>query len=81
MPMERGGIELGQEKDAFEAGVQAIGDRDIHNAILAGQRDGRFGAIFGQREETGAGAATEDDRQDAVKWNWFVRSGRWLLHG
>ena len=35
MPVQRGGIELGQNVNAFISGVDAIGDGHIHDAVLA----------------------------------------------
>lgn len=64
--MEGGGVELGEEVDAFEAGVDAIGDGDIDESIFTGERDGGFGAVFGEGEESGALAAAEDDGEDGI---------------
>jgi len=40
--MERGGIELGKDVNLVESGIDAVGYRDVHNAVLAAEWDGRF---------------------------------------
>jgi hypothetical protein len=64
--MKRSGIELGKQINAPEAGVDAVGDRDIDEAIFAGKWDGGFGAFFGQRKEARALAAAHDYRKDGT---------------
>jgi hypothetical protein len=53
-------VELGEQVNAPQTGVDAVGDRDIDEPILAGQRHRRFRAFFGQREQTRALAAAHD---------------------
>ena len=48
MAVERGGVELGEGVDACEARVQAVADGYVDEAIFAADRDGGFGAVFGQ---------------------------------
>ena len=63
VPMQGGGVELGEQVNAPQTGVDAVGDGDIDQAILAGQRHSRFGALLGQREQARALAATHDHRE------------------
>ncbi len=65
--MERAAVELRQQEDPAQTGVEAVADGDVDEAILAGQRHGGLGAIFRQREEAGAGPAAHDDRDDVVR--------------
>jgi len=64
--MERGGVELSQQVNATQPGINTVGDRDIDEAIFAGKWDGGFGAIFGQRKEARALAAAHDYRKDGA---------------
>jgi hypothetical protein len=48
--MEGGGVELGEEVNAFEAGVDAVRNGDIDEAIFAGERDSGFGSFTGEWE-------------------------------
>jgi len=52
--METRGIELGEDIDLSEACVNAVGDWYIHDAELAAEGYGRFGAFLGEREKTGS---------------------------
>ena len=61
VPVQRSRVELGEQIDAAQTGVDAVGDRDIHQPVFAGQRHGRLGALAGDRKQTGALAATHDD--------------------
>ena len=64
--VQRGGIELREHVDAAQPGIDAIGDRDIDEAIFARERHGRFRALLGQRKEAGARAAAHDDGQRII---------------
>ena len=57
-PRERGskkipGVELGQKINATQAGIDAVGNGDIDQAIFAGKRNGGLGAFFGQGKQAG----------------------------
>jgi len=79
--MQRCGIKLSEEINAFEPGVQAIGNRNIDNPIFTREGNSRFGAVFGQRKEPGTGTAAEDYGEDTVEGNGFIRPGYVPLHG
>ena len=64
VPVQRGGIELGQQVNAAQAGVDAVGNGDVHQPVFAGERHGGFGAFLGEREKARALAAAHDDAQD-----------------
>ena len=66
MAVERGGIELRQDVNAPEAGVDAIGDGNVHESVFAGERDGGLGAVPGEREEARALTAAHDDAEDVA---------------
>src|ERR1035438_9865805 len=61
--VQGGGVEHGQQVNTSQAGVDAVGDGDIDQTILAGQRYGRFGALLCQREQACALPAAQDDRK------------------
>ena len=64
--VQRGGIELRQQVDPVEAGVQTVRDGDVHQPVLAGQRDRRLGTVARERKEPRALAAAHDDRERVV---------------
>jgi hypothetical protein len=49
--VEGEGLVLGEDVDAAEVGVDAVGEGDVDDAVLAAKGDGGFGAIAGEREE------------------------------
>jgi len=57
VPVERKSFVLGKDEDAAQFGVNAIGKRDIDDAVDAAEGDGRFGAIASERIESLAGAS------------------------
>ena len=61
MAVERGGVELGECVDACEAGVQAVADGYVDEAIFAADRDCGFGAVFGQGIEARPCSAAQYD--------------------
>ena len=50
MPVQRRGIELGKQVNPAQAGIDAIGNRDVDDAIFAGERHSGLGALLGQRK-------------------------------
>ena len=58
------GLELREDEDPVDAAVDAVGDRDVDEAIFAGERHGGLGAVVGERLEARAATATEDDGDD-----------------
>ena len=65
--VERAAVELGEQEDPAEVGVEAVADGDVDQPVLAGERHRGLGAVLGQREEAGPGAAAHDDRDDVVR--------------
>lgn len=47
MPVEAGRVELGQAVHFVDVGVDAVGDRDINQAIVCSQRDSWLGPLLG----------------------------------
>ena len=66
VPVERRRIELRQDEDPPDVGVQAVADRDVDQPVLAADRHRRLRAVLREREEPGSLAAAEDDRQNFV---------------
>ena len=69
-------VELREHENLVDAAVDAVGKRDVDEAILAGERDGGLGAVVGERLEARAATATEDDSDDV-----FARGQGWFLDG
>ena len=61
--VEAHGVELRKHVNALHAAVDAIGERHVDDAVLARQRDCRFGAVAGQRKEPRAAASAENQSQ------------------
>jgi hypothetical protein len=61
MLVQGGGVELRQDVNTPEAGVDAVGDRDVHEPVFAGQRHRRLGPLLGQRKKPGPLPSAHDD--------------------
>src|SRR5262245_27737571 len=57
---------LREEQDAAKVAVEAVGKREVDNAVQAAERDGRFGPVAGERLEACPFAARQDDRQHVL---------------
>ena len=69
MAVERGGIELGEQINALEIRVDAVGYGNVHQAVFAGQRHCRLGPLFGQGKEPRSRPAAHDHSQHvAAVW-------------
>jgi len=66
VPVERRRVELRQDEDATNVGVQAVADRDVDQPVAAADRDGRLGSMLRQRKQARSLPAAEDDGQDLV---------------
>ena len=53
--VERERLVLGEDVDVAQVGVDAVGEGDVDDAVLAGEGHGRLGAIAGEGEEPFAG--------------------------
>src|SRR5262249_18951311 len=51
--------------------VDAVGDRNIDEAVLAPDRHRRLGAEHGERIKASAAAAAENKAQDIMRHGWF----------
>jgi hypothetical protein len=56
-----GDVELREEENPVQAGVQAVADGDVHQPVFARERDGRLAAFHGQGIQTRAASAAHDD--------------------
>jgi len=54
---------LGENEDAAQAGVDAVGKRDVDDAVDAAEDHGGFGAIASERVEALTGASSEQDSE------------------
>ncbi len=72
MPMKRSGIELRQQVHPRDSGVDAVGDWDIDQPILAGERRGGLRTFPGQWKQ--AGPTTHHEGQDVVHRFSFSKS-------
>ena len=75
--VETDGIELGEDVDAADIAVDAVGNGYVDEAILATEWYSGFGAVFGKWEEACAFTSTEDQadsvahgiiRGDEISW-------------
>jgi hypothetical protein len=58
---------LGGDADLADAGIDAVGQREIEDAELAGERHRRLGAEVGQLLEPAAAATGEDDGESVAR--------------
>ena len=61
VPVQRRGIELRQNEDPLQSGVDAVADRNIDQAILSSEWNRRFGAVLRQREQAFPSATCKND--------------------
>jgi len=61
LAIERKRLVLGQDINAAQSGVDAVGKRDVDDAVDAAKGDGRLGAVAGQRIEAFASSSREQD--------------------
>ena len=57
VPVERERLVLGKDVNPAQARVDAVGKRDVDDAVVAAEGHGRLGAIAGKRKEPFAGSA------------------------
>ena len=61
VPVERERLVLGEDEDLAQAGVDAVGEGDVDDAVVPAKGHGRFGAIAGEREEPFSGSARKQN--------------------
>ena len=64
VPVEAVALVLGEHADLHDAGVDQVGQREVHQPVQAAERDGGFRPVFGQGREALARRARENDAQD-----------------
>jgi len=75
--VQRHRVELGQHGDAVNARIDTVADRNIDQAVFAGDGHGRLGAHPGQREQAGAAAAAQNDTQKIFHRVWHFQPPGW----
>jgi len=81
--IERRGVILRQHKHPNHIRVNAVRDRNVDEPILAAERHRGFRSVRSQREETLAGAATENHREKIwsrchISWGEDIGKGSTL---
>ena len=71
MTVQRGGVELSQHVNLVHAGIQAIADRNIHQAELARQRHRRFTTFLSQWNQTGSTSSTHNNADNSTLFHIF----------
>jgi hypothetical protein len=66
-------VELRQDENAPDVGVQAVADRDVDEAILSPNRHSGLRTVLGEREQARALTAAEDERKYVVVHGYPVR--------
>ena len=69
MTVKRHGVELRQDIDVANLGIDTVADREIDEAVLTGDRNGRFCPVPRQGKETAAPSSTEHDGNDIFRRN------------
>ena len=67
VPVKRSRVELREDVDALEIRVDAVRNRNVHQAVLARQRHGRLGPFLGQREQARPRSATHDHSKHVAR--------------
>ena len=63
LTIERERLVLGENKDAAQTGVDAVGKRNVDDAVDATEGDSGLGAVAGERIEALAGASGKQDSE------------------
>ena len=85
--VERARVVLGQDDDVIDVRVDAVGQREVDDPVLAAERHGRLGPLLGEDREAFALAAREDHRHrplhavDASTRRWTRRMNGTLPDG
>ena len=66
VPVEGSTVELCEQEDPAQVRIEAIGDRYVHQTILAREGDRRFGPILGEREEPRARTTPHDHGENIM---------------
>src|SRR5262249_22686877 len=66
VPVKTDRVELREDVDAIEPAVEAVRDRDVDEAVFAGQWHGGLGPQLRERVEPGPFASAEDERDDVA---------------
>jgi len=64
--VEGGRVELRQDSDVAEAGVDRVRERHVDEPVLSAERNGRLGPVACKGVETLSLASAEDDGVDAA---------------
>ena len=67
--VQRGGVELREYVDLLEAGVDAVGQRYVDEAVLSAEGHGGLRAVHRERVEPRPFASAENDRKDVRFWH------------
>jgi hypothetical protein len=57
MAVERERFVLGEDVDMAQVGVDAVGERDVDDAVVPAKRDCGLGTIAGERKESFSGSS------------------------
>ena len=63
------GAVLLRDPDVADAAVHAVGEREVDEPVVAGERERRFGAPRGERTESPTGTAGEHEGEDPGTWH------------
>ena len=63
MTVERERLVLGKDEHPAQAGIDAVGERDVDDAVVSAEGHGWFGAVAGKRKEPFSGSARKQNTQ------------------
>ena len=72
LAIQRERLVLREDIDAAQAGVDAVGKRDVDDAVDAAEGNGWFGAVAGERIEALACASSEQDSERIFHWHTVI---------
>ena len=71
VPMKTDRVELSQKVNPVDAAVQAVGNRNVDQPVIPGERHGRFRAMFGERIKPGSLATAKDETHNVFHESEF----------
>ena len=75
--VQRQGFVLGEDVNAAQVRVEAVGEGDVDDAVHASEGDGGLGAVASKRIKAFSGAACEKDSESVFHGHTTRKNSRW----
>lgn len=77
--IEGGRVELRQDVDLVDVGIDAVADWNVYEAVVSTQGHSRLGPLLGQRVQPGARPSSQDHPQHRLH-AVTSHSAAWIYH-